>query len=583
MKLTKKEVERLRELNAKASGDRTADEKNELSSLLAKAADHGEDISKLLAADFDINAHFKSSRSVDLEDDSLTADAVKQLVTESVTKAIEGKGVTGDVVKALTDRLEKLESVKPDDIKKAIKEVLGDGHSADVDVKSAIEEGLKNFKPEGSVSKEDFDNAIADLKKSFVNKGQKNQFSGSVGFVPDGVVLEFPTEHRAGNLNVAEKQLLNIMMNATPGLKDHQIVAIQNDGIPDATLKHAAISGHRQLESLRKSVIYGHKTLVTGTATSGAELIATDLSSELLNRMYLESGVASEFIASEIDMPTPSFQLPIRTTRPTFYKGSENPGSNPTESSPGTGNVTLTAQKLIGRTNFSYEAEEDAIIPVLGMVTENLASAAADALEDAIINGDTTATHQDSDTNAITGAAAKLFKGIRKYALAGSLDRSLSTGGISDTNILTLKKDMGRWGIRPNEILILCGVKGYADFIGLAETLTADLTGNAATARLLTGVAPTLFGSRIVVSSRVREDLNASGVYDGSTITKGSIYIVHRPSWIMGVRKGFTVEIDRDVQQQVNIVVASFRRDFKPMETPSASLPYCVMGRDYAS
>jgi len=580
MKLTKKEVERLRELNAKASGDRTDDEKKELTALLSKASESGDDISKLLASDFDIDAHFKNARSVDLEDDdSLTADAVKQLVTESVTKAMEGKGVTSDVVKALTDRLETLETVKPDDIKSAIKDVLGDGNSVDVDIKAAIEEGLKNFKPEGSVSKEDFDGAIADLKKSFVNKGQKNQFSGSVGFVPDGVVVEFPTEHRAGNLNVAEKQLLNIMMNATPGLKEHQIVAVQNDGIPEATLKHAAASGHRQVESLRKSILYGQKTLVTGTVNSGAELIATDLSSELLNRMYLDSPIASEFVASEIDMPTPSFQLPIRTTRPTFYKGSENPGSNPTESSPGTDNVTLTAQKLIGRTNFSYEAEEDAIVPVLGMVTENLASAAADALEDAIINGDTAGTHQDSDATA--SGSMTLFNGIRKLALGGSLDRSLSTGGISDTNILTLKKDMGRWGIRPNELLIICGVKGYADFIGLAETLTADLTGGANTARINSGVAPTLFGSPIIVSSRVREDLNASGVYDGSTTTKGSIYIAHRPSWIMGVRKGFTVEIDRDVQQQVNIVVASFRRDFKPMETPSASLPYAVMGRDY--
>jgi HK97 family phage major capsid protein len=581
MKLTRKEVERMRELNVKASADRTQNENEELSALLMKATDNGDDISKLLAPDFDVDAHFKNARSVDLnDDDSLTADAVKNLVFDSVTEAVKDKGVTEEVVKTLTDRLDKLETVKPDDIKSAIAEALG-GNGNDVDIKNAIEEGMKSFKPSDSVSKEDFEAAIADLKKSFENKGSRNQFSKSagVGYTPDGVVVEFPTEHRAGNLNVAEKQLLNIMMNATPGLKEHQIQAIQNDGIAESTLKHAASSGHRQVESLRKSILYGEKTLVTGTSNQGAELIATDLSSELLNRMYLDSPLASEFISSEIDMPTPSFQLPIRTTRPTFYKGSENPGSNPTESSPGTDNVTLTAQKLIGRTNFSYEAEEDAVVPVLGMVTENLASAAADALEDAIVNGDTAGTHQDSDATA--SGSMTLFNGIRKLALGGSLDRSLSTGGISDTNILTLKKDMGRWGIRPNELLILCGVKGYADFIGLAETLTADLTGNAATARLSSGLAPTLYGSKIVVSSRIREDLNASGVHDGVTETKGSIYIVHRPSWIMGVRKGFTVEIDRDVQQQVNIVVASFRRDFKPMETPSASLPYAVMGRDY--
>ena len=158
-----------------------------------------------------------------------------------------------------------------------------------------------------------------------------------------------------------------------------------------------------------------------------------------------------------------------------------------------------------------------------------------------------------------------------------------ATGGISTDNLLSLKKDMKKFGLRPQDVLIIAGVNGYNDLLALDETLTADLTGNPATARVLSGLAPTILGSRIVTSSRVREDLNADGAYDGTTTTKGSIFMVHRPSWIMGVKRGFTVEIDRDVQKQVNIVVASFRRDFKPMETPSASLPYVVMGRNYDS
>lgn len=246
----------MRELNVKASADRTQNENEELSALLMKATDNGDDISKLLASDFDVDAHFKNARSVDLDDDdSLTADAVKNLVFDSVTEAVKDKGVTEEVVKTLTDRLDKLETVKPDDIKNAIGEALG-GNGNDVDIKNAIEEGMKSFKPSDSVSKEDFEAAIADLKKSFENKGSRNQFSKSagVGYTPDGVVVEFPTEHRAGNLNVAEKQLLNIMMNATPGLKEHQIQAIQNDGIAESTLKHASASGHRQVESLRKSI-----------------------------------------------------------------------------------------------------------------------------------------------------------------------------------------------------------------------------------------------------------------------------------------------------------------------------------------
>ena len=567
----------MRELNAIKASDRSDAQKKELTALLQKAVEFGSDVSKFLSEDFDVEAY--ESRSVNLDDDGdLTADAVKALVKESVLEANKGN-VSADDIKALEAKLDNLGSTDPAEIKKAITDVIGK-QSSEADLAKAIEKAVANHQPAGSVSKEEFNTAISDLKKSFENQGKGIQFPAGGG--AGGQSVDYPVEHRAGNMTVAQKQLLNIMLNATVGMKEAQIETLMNEGISDDALAYAKACGQKSLASLRQKMVYGGKTLVTGTTNSGAELIATDLSSELLNRMYLESDLAAEFVASEIDMPTKSFELPIRTTRPTFYTGAENPGSNPTESSPATANVTLTAQKLIGRTNFSYEADEDAIIAVLPMVTENLASAAADALEGAIINGDTTATHMDSDIHAVTNHHAKLFKGLRKYANAGSLSRSLATGGISATNVLTLKKDMLRWGLKPSDLLIVAGVKGYADFIGLDETLTADKVGSDQ-ARILTGMAPSLYGSKILVSSQVREDLTSAGIYDGVTETKGSFLMIHRPSWMLGVRKGFTVEIDRDIQQQVNIVVASFRRDLKPLETPSASLPYVAQGIDYNS
>ena len=574
MKLTKEEVIKMRELNAIDAAARTDEQKKELSALFQKVAESGSDITKFLAEDFDVESY--DARAVKLEDDGdLTADAVKALVKESVIEANRGN-VSAEDVKALEEKLDGLKSTKPEDIKTAITEALGGLHSNEANFKAAVEKALASHKPAEGVSKEAFGTAIEDLKKSFENKGKKNQFDTSEFSRKS---IDFPIEHRSGNLTVGQKQLLNIMSNATVGMKENQLEAIQNEGIPAEALAYAKAAGTKQLSSLRRKMVYGQKAVTT---SGDADLIPTDLSSDLLNRMYLESEVAAEFVASEIDMPTQSFVLPIRTTRPSFFVGSENPGSNPTESSPGSGNVTLTAVKLIGRTNFSYEADEDAIVAVLPMVTENLASAAADALEGAIINGDTTATHQDSDIHAVTNHSSKLFSGLRKLALAGSTDRSLSTGGISAANVLTLKKDMLRWGLKPQDLLLIAGVKGQADFLGLDETLTSDKVGSDQ-ARILTGMAPSLYGIKIVTSSQVREDLTSAAIYDGATVTKGSFMLVHRPSWIMGVRKGFSVEIDRDIQQQVNIVVASFRRDFKPLETVSASLPYVVMGRDYNS
>jgi hypothetical protein len=393
-------------------------------------------------------------------------------------------------------------------------------------------------------------------------------------------------EHRSGNLSVAQKQLLNLTMMAAPesvfGKSGEKRPSGMDDGIRANDLKGAIAQGSRAVKSLRDQLIYG-KALTTGGSGSGAELVPTDLSSDLQMRMYLDSQLAAALIASEIDMPSDPFKLPLKTSRTEFYTGSEAPGSDPTGSNPGTGNITLDTAKLIGMAEYSYESDEDSIIAILPMLQEDLASGAAFTFESAVLNGDTTATHQDSDFQAIAGHHAKAFKGIRKLALAGSSSLSLATGGVSAANIAAMRKKMLRFGVRSKDLLLIVGPNAYNDIVALTETLTFDKVGNADAARILTGSAASIFGIPIVVSDGVRENLNASGVYDGTTTTKGGIYLVHKPSWVVGVKRGFTVEVDTDKKRQTNAVIASFRRDFKPKETVSATMPLAVFGYNYGA
>lgn len=567
MKLTKAEVIRLRQLHAQES--RTEAEEKEYNGLLSKAAKLGEDTKAMLAEDFDVEKAFG-----DEEGDVLTADAVKSLVKDSTLEAMKALGIEGDTLANLAKSLDGAKELgTAESIRKAVTDALGNASINGKELSKALDAAFQKHTPKEGVSVKEFNKAIEDLKNELSRSPSKKAFQ------VEGVV-DFPIEHRSGNLSVSQKQLLNTLVKrVNPNDTEAERLAKMNADIPEDILRNAIARGQKNLASLRNQAVYGQKTITSGSSP-GSHFVPTDLSSELFQRMYMNSALAAEFISSEVNMPTPTFVMPVRTTRPTFYVGSENPGSNPTESSPGTANMTLVAAKLIGKTAFSYEADEDSIIPVLPWVAENLASAASDALEGAIINGDTTATHQDSDIHAVSAHYAKLFKGLRKYANAGSLSRSLATGGISAANVLELKKDMGRWGLKPSDLLLVAGVKGYNDFLGLDETLTAEKVGSNV-ARILTGEAPNIWGIRILSSSQIREDLTSNGIYDGVTTTKGSFLLLHKPSWMMGVHKGFTVEVDRDIQQQLNIVVASFRRDFKPLETPSASLPYVVMGRDY--
>jgi len=49
----------------------------------------------------------------------------------------------------------------------------------------------------------------------------------------------------------------------------------------------------------------------------------------------------------------------------------------------------------------------------------------------------------------------------------------------------------------------------------------------------------------------------------------------------VGVKRGFTVEVEQDKKAQVNYVIASFRRDFIAKETPSATEPLIVAGYNF--
>jgi hypothetical protein len=72
-------------------------------------------------------------------------------------------------------------------------------------------------------------------------------------------------------------------------------------------------------------------------------------------------------------------------------------------------------------------------------------------------------------------------------------------------------------------------------------------------------------GIPIVISPNIRTNLNASGVYDGITTNRTVLFLVNRNVWAVAERRNIRVEADRDVQRQVDLVVATWRGDFAPL------------------
>lgn len=525
MKLTAQEFKRLMELMGKDGTKLNDAEKAELTALRAKA-------------------------DAVSDDESMSAEDVKKTVETAVKAAIgDSKALTVEQVKTIVDAA--VAGIKPGapvdqkaivtDVVEQVKAALKPGISAE-DVKGIVETAIKGIH----------------APSKMVHGGDS-----------EDVDIEFPIAHRSGNLSVAQKQLLNVMTGKS-----------QDDGISETQLR----SAEQRSKSMENRLMHkvATKAITTTGSGTGLEWMNTTLSSQLLQRMYLESKLVAALTPTEVQMPTNPFNYPLGTTRPTFRLATE--GSAPAASQGGSAGLALNAKKLTGIVDYSYEADEDSIIAILPKTMTDLGDAAAAALEDAIVNGDTAATHQDSDSHALGAThSGKMFDGIRKLALAqAALKISLASGGISNANVGAMKKLLGKWGLNPNNLIIVTGVAGYNDFVDLPETLTAEKTGNAATARILTGLAPSLKGMDIIPSAAVREDLNATGVYDATTTTKGSLFIIWKPGWIQGIRRGFTVETDSDKKAQTRSVIASFRRDFKPIES-LANTKAAVIGYNFNS
>lgn len=500
------QVKRLEELKGqKELSDSEIQELNELEALHAdsKGAETPEEVVEEISS----------------EEEALTEEEAKALVTESVKEAnTEIKEAIDKVVESNS------KAVTNDDVKEIVTKALGDRESLTEEaVKSYIEETIKSFKGESKMKHE----------------------------AKDAAQVSVPTTERKGNIPVAQKQLLNIMTGKH-----------QDADIPESVLADAKAHGDRRVAAVRA----GRKDLTSSTSGAGAELTPTDLSATLQERLYLESAVAATFAAQEVNMPSNPFKIPVGKTRPTFAIKADNTAPS-ADTAQTTGEVTLDAEKLIAYVQYSYELDEDAIMAVLPMITNQLASAAAEAVEDAIING------QESGAidNGVT-AADTLCDGLRKFASANAALQTSIGGAVTAAKLLTARKAMGKWGMRPSETVIITGFKAYNDIVGLSQVETLDTAGPNASA--VTGFVPKIYGMEVIPSALLSDAVHTDGKVNstGSNNVKGQFLMVHKPSFVVGVRRDFTVETDRDITSQSNQVVASFRRDFQALETPSASI-----------
>lgn len=150
------------------------------------------------------------------------------------------------------------------------------------------------------------------------------------------------------------------------------------------------------------------KALDTAEVGGGSEFVFTGMSPEVINQVRQELKVASSI--TNVPMPTNPYKVPVELNPATAYLAPENTGdASQTEigaSQPGTSNFTFDAKSIGALTRISEELNQDSIVPMVPFIQSSLMRGLAEGIEQALINGDTTVTHQDSDITVI-GSAGK--------------------------------------------------------------------------------------------------------------------------------------------------------------------------------
>jgi hypothetical protein len=310
------------------------------------------------------------------------------------------------------------------------------------------------------------------------------------------------------------------------------------------------------------------KALDTAEAGGGAEFVFTGMSPEVINQVRYELRVLSSL--TTVNMPTNPYKVPVELGPATAYLVPENTAdtgqTSITASQAGTANITFNAKSIGALTRISKELNQDSIIPMVPFIQRNLMRGLAEGIENALVNGDTTGTHQDSDVTGATNVA-KAWPGLRKLALANNYKTDASTWSLE--TIRTMRKNMGVFGINPDRLVLFVSPSAYVQMLNWDHIETLDKFGPNAT--VLTGQVLRVDGMPVVVSPHLRQNLNASGVYDGTTTTKTGVLLVNRDVFAVGMRQEIELDqTDEPIAYRQRTILADMRADFLPTQ-PIAS------------
>ena len=207
---------------------------------------------------------------------------------------------------------------------------------------------------------------------------------------------------------------------------------------------------------------------------------------------------------------------------------------------------TLSTKKLISQSYLGNETEEDAIMPILPLIRESMVRAHARGIENALLAGD--------DADGAYGTSGAAFEGLLHLARTDSdytqSTTAFATDKITAADLLEMRKNMGKYGINPSEVVYIVSQRSYYELLEDAEFQDAQLVGDLATK--LSGEIGQVYGSRVLLCDE----------FATPAVAKFGAIAVNPRNYVLPRLRGVTVESDYEVANQRRVLVASQRIGF---------------------
>jgi HK97 family phage major capsid protein len=344
-----------------------------------------------------------------------------------------------------------------------------------------------------------------------------------------------------------------------------------------------SLDTYRRFKELQRAIVKTATDVSPMDTADTAYWVPTGMSSQVIDLPIIYGAIEPLF--QHIYCPTKTYTYPLNLSGPDQI-ADNIPEATTGVTDPGDtmgqvmvdGTLSFTAAKLRSRLLTSVELTEDAIMDLIPVMKAQLKKVLDQTVENCILNGDTTATHFDTDIEAISAYDGRTaWKGLRRLTIGVSgLNGDLSATW-AEAHLRTIHGYLGKFGTRPSELAYIVGPKTYVNkMLGLESVITVDKYGPAAT--VLTGELSKFDGIPVIISEYQREDVGVDGFNAASGNTYTTIILVNHRYFYVGDRRLITLATDPwPTTEQLNLL--AFRRlDFKPFQTPSATYPLAGIG-----